>query len=78
MNMPAAAPNTPPTGFARLMPPTRPGEFSSTSNGCICLRADWSFGSTLSRYLFLEEAQDQYCGRMVAGLPVHSHEVLQH
>jgi len=40
----------------------------------ICLRADWSFGSTLSRYLFLEGAQDQYCGRMVAGLPVHSHE----
>jgi len=40
----------------------------------ICLRADWSFGSTLSKYLFLEGASDQFLGRTVAGLPIHQPE----
>lgn len=35
----------------------------------VCLRAGWAIGETLSRYLKKGDAGDQFCGRVVCGLP---------
>ena len=40
----------------------------------VCLRAGWSIGDILQRYLKNANAGDQFCGRVVCGLPVHSHD----
>ena len=40
----------------------------------MCLRAGWAIGKTLESYLRTAKAGDQFCGRVVCGLPVLSHE----
>ena len=51
---------------------------SGTTQGpsiiAVCLRAGWSIGKTLESYLRTAQAGDQFCGRVVSGLPVLSHE----
>ena len=39
----------------------------------VCLRAGWAIGKTLESYLRSAQAGDQFCGRVVCGLPVLSH-----
>jgi hypothetical protein len=38
----------------------------------LSLRRGWSMGEVQDRYLRYEAAGDQYCGRIVSGLQVHS------
>ena len=45
------------------------GSTSGPSIIAVCLRAGWSIGPTLERYLRSAQAGDQFCGRVVAGLP---------
>ena len=56
----------------------RKGSASYTASGstqappiiAICLRANWKLPGALNRYLFLEQAGDQFVGRVCAGLPM--------
>lgn len=50
------------------------GSVAGPSITSLCLRAGWSIGDVLDRYLRFEAAGDQYVGRVVNGLPVSSHE----
>ena len=45
------------------------GVTSGPSVVVVCQRAGWSMGPTLERYLKNGQAGDQFCGRVVAGLP---------
>ena len=40
----------------------------------VCLRAGWAIGKTLESYLRTAAAGDQFCGRVVCGLPILGHE----
>ena len=48
------------------------GSTESPSFSSICNRAGWALGIVQDRYLKYEKAADQYCGRVVSGLPVYS------
>ena len=56
----------------------RKGSASNAASGsthapsiiAICLRAGWKLPGSLNRYLCLEQAGDQFVGRVVAGLPI--------
>ena len=50
----------------RTVPPEAPVDQVSFR---FCLRAGWTLGPTLERYLRSADAGDQFCGRVVAGLP---------
>ena len=58
----------------------RKGSASTAASGstmappiiAICLRANWKLPGSLNRYLFLEQAGDQFVGRVCAGLPIMS------
>ena len=38
----------------------------------ICLRTGWKISQVLSKYLFMENAGDHFCGRVAAGLDPHT------
>ena len=40
----------------------------------ICIRAGWKISKVLCKYLFMENAGDHFCGRVVAGLNPHMPE----
>lgn len=50
------------------------GTTSSPSMGGVCNRAGWTMGKVKDTYIRYEAAQDQYVGRLVAGLNIHSFE----
>ena len=60
----------------------RKGSASNVASGstcapsiiAICLRAGWKLPGSLNRYLFLEQAGDQFVGRVVCGLPIMKRE----
>ena len=60
----------------------RKGSASNAASGstqgppiiAICLRAGWKLGGVLNTYLCLENAGDQFVGRVAAGLPLLSNE----
>ena len=45
------------------------GTTAGPSVVAVCTRANWSMGPTLERYLKNGQAGDQFCGRVVCGLP---------
>ena len=45
------------------------GSINGPSIISVCLRAGWAIGPTLERYLRGADAGDQFCGRVVCGLP---------
>jgi hypothetical protein len=50
------------------------GTTCSPSITAVCNRAGWTMGGVKDTYLQYEAAQDQYVGRIVCGLNIHSHE----
>jgi integrase len=48
------------------------GTTAGVSFSAVCVRAGWSIGGTVDRYIHHESAGDQVCGRTVAGLDVAS------
>lgn len=50
------------------------GTTCSPSIGAVCNRAGWTMGKVKDTYMRYEAAQDQYVGRLVAGLNIHSFE----
>jgi hypothetical protein len=48
------------------------GSTCGVSFPAVCCRAGWSMGGTVDRYIQLEAAGDQVCGRTVTGLDVNS------
>lgn len=50
------------------------GTTCSPSIGAVCNRAGWTMGQVKDIYMRYEAAQDQYVGRIVAGLNIHSFE----
>jgi hypothetical protein len=49
---------------------TSSGSAEGPSITSICNRAGWKISNVLDRYLKYERASDQYCGRVVSGLPL--------
>jgi hypothetical protein len=50
------------------------GTTCSPSLAAVCNRAGWTLGQVKDTYIQYEAAQDQYAGRVVAGLDVNSHK----
>ena len=50
------------------------GTTAAPSIVAICHRAGWKISSVLHRYLSMESAGDQFCGRVCAGLPIMRRE----
>ena len=50
------------------------GSTCCPSLAAVCNRAGWTMGKVKDTYIQYEAAQDQYVGRVVAGLNVQSHE----
>jgi hypothetical protein len=50
------------------------GTTCSPSMGAVCNRDGWTMGKVKDTYMQYEAAQDQYVGRLVAGLNIHSFE----
>jgi len=50
------------------------GTTSGVNFAAVCVRAGWSMGGVIDRYLQHEGAGDQVCGRTVAGLNVSTYE----
>jgi hypothetical protein len=50
------------------------GSTCGPSIGALCNRAGWTMGTVKDTYLRYEAAQDQFVGRVVAGLDVNSHK----
>eukprot|EP00048_Salpingoeca_helianthica_P006694 m.101557 g.101557 ORF g.101557 m.101557 type:complete len:665 (+) comp14090_c7_seq3:760-2754(+) len=48
------------------------GTTASPSHTSVCLRAGWAMHGVEGTYLRFEGAADQFCGRVVAGLPIGS------
>jgi len=48
------------------------GSVAAPSHSAVCLRAGWSQGKTLDKYLKFQAEGDRYVGRTVAGLPINS------
>ena len=48
------------------------GSTAGPSGAAACLREGHSVGTTRNRYIAQERASDEYCGRILSGLPVNS------
>ena len=50
------------------------GSTSGPSGAAVNLRVGWTLGNTQDLYIWYEAAGDQYCGRVLSGLPLSSHK----
>ena len=50
------------------------GSTCGPSGAALNLRVGWTLGNVQDRYIKYEAAGDQYCGRVLPGLPVHSYK----